>query len=45
MDGESQHHSETGSYIRKNERGYGSTCLPSWLETDRHPRSLAIRAI
>jgi hypothetical protein len=34
-----------GSYIRKNEHGYGFGCQPEWLYVDRRPCSSAIRAV
>ena len=37
--------SDLGSYIRKDEHGYGSRCQPWWLYLDRRPCSLAIRAV
>ena len=37
--------SDQGSYIRKDEHGYGSRCQPWWLYLDRRPCSLAIRAV
>ena len=36
---------DLGSYIRKDEHGYGSPCQPWWLYLDRRPCSLAIRAV
>ena len=37
--------SDLGSYIGKDEHGYGSRCQPWWLCLDRRPCSLAIRAV
>jgi hypothetical protein len=36
---------ENGVLYKKNEHGYGFRCLPSWLQMDRRPCSLAMRAV